>query len=166
MPRYHRLGHMLDTPRVKVGDWVRRGQLIGLVGSTGNSSGPHLHYDIMECAPPASFIQYVYGWTLARVRALYPDPAPYCKMGIPMYNSLPMNGYSYLQWTGECFHPGIDLNGVNDLGAPIYSPVEGRVVFVLGTTWYKNLLGKLLSKNYNAGWGNMVVIEQSPDFKL
>jgi murein DD-endopeptidase MepM/ murein hydrolase activator NlpD len=32
--------------RVKVGDKVTRGQVLGLVGNTGNSSEPHLHFQI------------------------------------------------------------------------------------------------------------------------
>ena len=38
-------GHLL-TVGVKEGDLVHRGQLIGLVGSTGNSTGPHTHFEV------------------------------------------------------------------------------------------------------------------------
>jgi murein DD-endopeptidase MepM/ murein hydrolase activator NlpD len=33
---------------VAVGDHVRRGQLLGKVGTTGNSSAPHLHFHLMN----------------------------------------------------------------------------------------------------------------------
>ncbi len=38
--------------KVKVGDKVRRGQVIGLLGNTGNSGAPHLHLDIADANSP------------------------------------------------------------------------------------------------------------------
>lgn len=51
-------GHLL-TIGVKAGDTVKRGQLIGLVGSTGNSTGPHTHFEVRIDNSPIDPMQFL-----------------------------------------------------------------------------------------------------------
>ncbi len=44
-------GH-LDWPLVQPGDAVAAGQAIALMGSTGNSTGPHLHFEVRIAGVP------------------------------------------------------------------------------------------------------------------
>jgi murein DD-endopeptidase MepM/ murein hydrolase activator NlpD len=63
-------GH-LNKALVKAGDTVTQGQLIGLEGSTGHSTGPHLHFELRLNNEPI-------------------DPAPYLPPGAP--SSIGLNG--------------------------------------------------------------------------
>jgi murein DD-endopeptidase MepM/ murein hydrolase activator NlpD len=56
-------GHLL-TIQVKVGDRISQGQVVGNEGSTGNSTGPHLHFELRQGNTPI-------------------DPAPFLPPGQP-----------------------------------------------------------------------------------
>jgi murein DD-endopeptidase MepM/ murein hydrolase activator NlpD len=50
----------LGTILVKRGQWIRKNQLIGTVGNTGTSTGPHLHYEIRKNNEPRDPLGYFY----------------------------------------------------------------------------------------------------------
>jgi murein DD-endopeptidase MepM/ murein hydrolase activator NlpD len=53
-----RYGHH-EALIVEVGDVVRKGELIGLMGSSGRSTGPHLHFEVEHNGKPVDPSQYL-----------------------------------------------------------------------------------------------------------
>jgi murein DD-endopeptidase MepM/ murein hydrolase activator NlpD len=49
----------LESARVTEGQRLGRGDLIGLIGSTGRSTGPHLHYEVQVDGKPVNPLDYV-----------------------------------------------------------------------------------------------------------
>jgi murein DD-endopeptidase MepM/ murein hydrolase activator NlpD len=53
-----RYGHLSQID-VELGQAVQRAQLLGKVGSTGRSTGPHLHYEVRINDQPVNPRQYL-----------------------------------------------------------------------------------------------------------
>jgi murein DD-endopeptidase MepM/ murein hydrolase activator NlpD len=52
-------GHMVRV-KARVGQMVKRGEVIGWVGNTGKSTGPHCHYEVHRNGNPVDPIYYFY----------------------------------------------------------------------------------------------------------
>ena len=63
--------------KVKVGDRVRRGQVLGLVGNSGNSTEPHLHFHVSDANSPLGSEGVPYAHesldVVGRCRSLFAD---------------------------------------------------------------------------------------------
>jgi len=57
---YESLYAHMSKKIVKPGDKVKRGQIIGYVGNTGRSTGPHLHYEVRKNKKPVNPAHYFF----------------------------------------------------------------------------------------------------------
>ncbi|MDE7262546.1 MAG: peptidoglycan DD-metalloendopeptidase family protein [Oscillospiraceae bacterium] len=55
----------MSSIKVKVGDYVNQGDVIGVTGCTGVSTGPHLHYEITENGARVNPLNYLPGYIKA-----------------------------------------------------------------------------------------------------
>jgi murein DD-endopeptidase MepM/ murein hydrolase activator NlpD len=46
---------------VRSGDVIKRGQKVALVGSSGRSTGPHLHFEVLLDGVPQDPARFLYG---------------------------------------------------------------------------------------------------------
>ena len=63
----------LQTFLVKKGEQVKRGQLIGLVGNTGRSTGPHLHYEVCLDKKPINPYKFLKVASLLKSNSASPE---------------------------------------------------------------------------------------------
>lgn len=72
-------GHMSDTSQVQVGETIHAGDLVGLSGNTGRSTGAHLHFGVKN------------------EQNQFTDPAPYLNENQPEVAQMPTDGCSVFE---------------------------------------------------------------------
>lgn len=137
---------------VSVGQQVNKGQVIGYVGSSGYSSGPHTHFILkvngsysdpraQGSAAPADSPALKYGMT-------WPVPG-YTRVTTPFGYNLPCSDpvygpYPTCKSSSDTYtHTAIDIGTQGVYGVPIVAAASGVVTYA----------------NYAGGLGNTVVIE-------
>ena len=53
-----RYGHAQEV-LVKVGETVKKGQVVALMGSTGRSTGPHVHFEVWHNGKVVDPMEYI-----------------------------------------------------------------------------------------------------------
>jgi len=159
----------LSAISVKPGDSVVRGQQIGRVGSTGNSSGPHLHFEIMGGTGPVMLgsgaAGVAIGMSLADVlKDEYPNVERaagkvkigggfergswsnalnrMAKLGYRHYTSPNPDNHEPLSWYG---HGGIfadpNIIGVGEKGPEMVLPLDDRGAMFIADIMQKMHVG-------------------------
>jgi septal ring factor EnvC (AmiA/AmiB activator) len=103
-----------------VGGRVNKGDIVGHEGSTGNSTGPHVHFEVRLNDVPVNPQPYINNGTLSWPLTQFIISQPFG------YTSYAASG-AY----GGAMHTGIDVAG--PYGQPVHAPANGRVIL---NQWY------------------------------
>jgi murein DD-endopeptidase MepM/ murein hydrolase activator NlpD len=87
--RYALYAHLQPgSLKVKLGDHVKRGQVLGLVGNSGNSTEPHLHFHVTNGNSPLGAEGIPYALDSFDTRAKADAPATKHRLEIPTENEI------------------------------------------------------------------------------
>lgn len=156
--------HMVQWPSVRSGQSVSTNQLIGYVGSTGHSTGPHCHYAIKRWGTRLIIPNIYIGLYVYRGRAV---PGSYSGLSGTSTTTPPTTTTNAaVQFQARVTSGPLNVRTGPSTGYSIVGSLStGTVVNVYGTSnnWYKISYGG----NYRwiAGWFTAKVAASSTTFK-
>lgn len=140
--------HMISQPMVSTGQAVKLGQQIGRVGSTGDSSGPHLHYEQRRDGAT------VEAWFNGVPSGITSDGDP--NTG-PLFISNPVSAPVSVVSRNGCIQSNrrlgdFDGNGKPDLAA---FSADGNSVYFSRNTSTPGSPSKAVGQFYSSGWSTV-----------
>lgn len=149
-----RFAHLAEAPAVHLGQTVKRGQMLGKMGSTGQSTAAHVHLDVVEGEQSGRY-------TLEEIESGSPWPAPprqalyFCDEELFGVKPVFTTGYADPEYFAERkkVHLGFDVvpydRHLSETHWFLHWPrsMEGRVVAV---AWDPKGYGHCLSIVYEA----------------
>jgi murein DD-endopeptidase MepM/ murein hydrolase activator NlpD len=125
-----RYGH-LSSLAVTLGEEVKAGQIIGTSGSNGNSSGPHLHFDIYQWKNGEYIAIDPFGWNpLSGIDNGTEPPAPYIQDDPWESDPKGTASWGICMWKAgpDYFR---DICPGNTIEAPLYpAPMRGSEIII------------------------------------
>ena len=138
-----RFAHLESQPKHKKGDSIKRGDIVGAMGNTGQSTGEHLHIDC------------VLGWhsKIYKLSQIASHEFTPCPIQLNYFIDSELFGCSPIVTTWYYDYRYLSKFGKQHPGYDVIPSKDKKNIF-----WNRSMDGEVLSVGYDAGYGDYIMI--------